>query len=186
MLVNGSMVSATTTHGENVELAATMTEVFDGWDNAVWSIFAGTLGSDILPTLRGIDAEQEPRLVTIANSDPFLINSAGDLLRVGKNIGNDGWTLSAHYKLNASIDLPSEGNWTPIGTIGSPFTGSFDGDGKSISGLTIDNSNADHQGLFGVIGEGGVVRNLDLIDVSITGENFVGGIAGWLNPECTI
>ncbi len=68
--------------------------------------------------------------------------------------------------------------WTPIGSELHPFTGEIDGKGFTVSGLTIDNSSADNIGLFGVIGEGGVVKNLGVIGSSFNGGNNVGGIAG--------
>ena len=52
--------------------------------------------------------------------------------------------------LQADIDL-SGIEWIPIGTEDSPFEGSFDGQNKTISNLTIQNATTDNQGLFGVI-----------------------------------
>ena len=63
--------------------------------------------------------------------------------------------------------------WSGIGTADIPFTGIFDGNGYTIKGLTIDTTltkptvatipvDTTYQGLFGVIGEGGVVRDVVL------------------------
>ena len=52
--------------------------------------------------------------------------------------------------LQADIDL-SGIEWIPIGTEDSPFEGSFDGQNKTISNLTISNATTKNQGLFGVI-----------------------------------
>lgn len=70
-------------------------------------------------------------------------------------------------------------NWKAIGTYNSEyrFIGDFDGQGHSIRGLTISTT-LDNQGLFGVLGSGAVIHDLDLINVSIQGEITVGGIAG--------
>ena len=43
--------------------------------------------------------------------------------------------LSGDYVLAADITLT--GQWTPLGTEASPFTGTFDGGGHSIKGLTV-------------------------------------------------
>ena len=106
---------------------------------------------------------------------PKNIVTAEDLNNVRSNLG---W----QYALMADIVLPASLNWTPIGiqTAGQQFTGTFDGNGKTISGLSIT-ATSTHQGLFGYIATGGEVKNLALINVNIdtTGSNYVGGVAGY-------
>ncbi|MCL2625389.1 MAG: hypothetical protein FWD46_01035 [Cystobacterineae bacterium] len=94
--------------------------------------------------------------------------------------------LALHYQLMEDIVLlPSsenEDNWTAIGTGAAPFTGSFDGEGHTISGLRI-RSAKDYQGLFGHIEGSAEITNLGLINVSVaaaeTGSiSFVGGLVG--------
>ena len=106
--------------------------------------------------------------------NPFQVNSATLLAKVGS--GTDGWTLSAHYKQTANIDIGGINNWTPIGTEATPFTGTYDGDGKTISNLKINDSGNDNKGLFGYIN--GVVKNVRMNTVVITGKNRIGGVAG--------
>ena len=65
-------------------------------------------------------------------------------------------------------------NWTPI----SDFAGTFDGNNKTITGLTINQPATDNVGLFASIAEGGTVKNLTLDDVDITANFNVGAIAG--------
>ncbi|MCR5530316.1 MAG: hypothetical protein K6F26_00515 [Lachnospiraceae bacterium] len=67
--------------------------------------------------------------------------------------------------------------WTPIGNYSSPYTGKFDGNGCTIRGLTIESKN-DYIGLFGYVGEGGCVQNVNLEGGSIKGNNNVGGVTG--------
>jgi hypothetical protein len=83
--------------------------------------------------------------------------------------------LSGSYILVNDIIL--SGNWTPIGTSTNPFTGVFDGNGYTISGLTI-NSTSGRVGMFGQVGLGGIVKNLGLINVNITGGGTVGHTGG--------
>jgi len=88
--------------------------------------------------------------------------------------------LVGRYILVNNIDL--SGNWTPIGTSANPFTGIFDGNGYTISGLTINSNNISPVGLFGDIGSSGIIKNLGLINVNITNNNqygTAGGIVGW-------
>ena len=65
-------------------------------------------------------------------------------------------------------------NWTPI----SDFAGTFDGNNKTITGLTINQSATDNVGLFTSIAKGGTVKNLTLDDVDITANSNVGAITG--------
>lgn len=83
--------------------------------------------------------------------------------------------LSGEYILTKDIDL-SERDFSPIGSASAPFTGTFDGNGHVISGLTL-NSNKSYQGLFGV--NNGTIRRVSLdSSCSISGSSFVGAIAG--------
>ena len=69
---------------------------------------------------------------------------------------NDPAAWSGDWTLTADIDLTGK-TQTPIGNYGTPFTGSFDGAGHTVSGLHIAAGEA--AGLFGVT-EGATVRNL--------------------------
>jgi len=68
--------------------------------------------------------------------------------------------------------------WTPIGTSSAPFTGTFDGNGMTISNLTINNPSSDYQGLFGMISTTATVKNVGVTG-NITGKNYVGGVVGY-------
>ncbi len=61
---------------------------------------------------------------------------------------------------------------------GTQFTGVFDGNGHTISNLTIAASTKDYIGLFGYVGSGGQIRNLGVEDVNLTGRYVVGGLVG--------
>ncbi|MBU7005631.1 S-layer homology domain-containing protein [Phosphitispora fastidiosa] len=94
-----------------------------------------------------------------------------------------------HFILLNDIDLAgylgedgpeyNEGKgWIPIGpTWGSEFKGELDGNGKTISNLTINRSNEDNIGLFGMTYYA-VIRDLSLENVNISGKSYVGSIAG--------
>lgn len=93
--------------------------------------------------------------------------------------------FSLNSILAADITLPTvaegESNWTPIGTYDhyyNRYTGTFDGGGHTITGLTINQSGTDHVGLFGCIGGRGTVKNLTLENVNIIGHDNVGGVVG--------
>ena len=121
-------------------------------------------------------------------ADPYLIQTADQLNSI--RFGAD-----KHYKLIADIDLSTWGNWVPIGgteayggTMGDQwnkahagsvvFTGSLDGNGHVISGMTIkihdvalymaEGSNVRYYGLFARINsEGTAIKNLGIINHNI-------------------
>lgn len=70
--------------------------------------------------------------------------------------------------------------WTPVGTEGSPYTGTFDGQGHVISGITIHQTAIDYVGLFGYVGSAGAVKNVALEGASVySQQNYVGAVAGY-------
>lgn len=87
--------------------------------------------------------------------------------------------LSTSCTLAANLDL-TDTEWTPVGKDydNNPYTGTFDGAGHTLTGLTINQSKANYIGLFGAIGKGGTVKNLKLTSVAIKGYNWVGAVAG--------
>ena len=126
---------------------------------------------------------------TGTEDDPYQIATAAQLAFFATNVSN------GYYKLTEDIDL-AEYEWVPAGNL----NGTFDGNGKTISGLFIGNSEeaADftgkNVGLFSSVSANGLVKNLT-VDVSIyindEGGTNVGaaGIAGVLYgtlEHCTI
>ena len=96
--------------------------------------------------------------------------------------------------LAADITLPKvdadQSNWTPVCTDDdNPYTGTFDGKKYTITGLTINLPEQDNVGLIGSLGSGGKVQNLTLAEVNITGHDYVGGVAGYIEgivTGCTV
>ena len=95
----------------------------------------------------------------------------------------------AHAKLMNDIDLSSvcgptldseqPVSWTPIGNSESTaYTGTFNGNGKTIKNLYINNttSDTDYQGLFGYVGSSGKVQNLSVSGT--VNSSYVGGVVG--------
>lgn len=54
----------------------------------------------------------------------------------------------------------------------------FDGNGKTISNLTIARADEENVGLFRVI-RGGTIKNLTLKDAAVTAGSLVGAVVGW-------
>ncbi len=94
----------------------------------------------------------------------------------------------ANITLANDIAMPSvadgESNWTPLGA-SDMYVGTFDGNGKTISGLQINMENRSSVGLIGCLGSGGTVKGLSLRNCTVKGSDTVGGIVG-LNSNGTI
>ena len=108
----------------------------------------------------------------------YVISSPEDLLAFQRAVNDQGLT-GLDGRLEADLDLSSlDYILEPIGTAMHPYTGCFDGQGHTLSGLTM-NSSGNYVGLFGVVGGGAVIRNFVLDETcSISGSSYVGIIGG--------
>jgi len=112
--------------------------------------------------------------------DPYQINNWSQLNHVRDD-------LTKNYILMSSLDSSTFGyaatgaSWVPIGNSATPFSGNFNGNGHTISNLTISSPSANYVGLFGYVT--GSVSNLGLLNVSIgaSSRNFVGALTGYLS-----
>ena len=116
---------------------------------------------------------------TIEGDGSYTVTTADGLKNVAKLVNEEGKT---DINITLDTDLTLTGEWTPIGSYinytYTGYTGTFDGQGHTIFGLTI-NQVRDAVGLIGCIDKGGIVKNVKLKDVNITGDGyFVGGVAG--------
>jgi len=108
--------------------------------------------------------------------DTIRIYSAADLQMVSTG-GN--YPRNGYYLLMDNIDARDCGNFDPIGSSYEYyFRGTFDGQGHTIHRLGIDRSNESYIGLFSVIMQNAVVKNLIIEDDGIYGFNSVGVLAG--------
>ncbi len=113
-------------------------------------------------------------------SDPYRIATAEQLAYLSTAAANNSSYLEYHYVLTENINIGAY-SWTPIKSGESmPFEGVFDGNNRTITGLTIsgfeDNTSV---GLFSGLGAGAVVKDLKFSDVAIdVSSNSVGTLAG--------
>lgn len=123
-------------------------------------------------------------------NSPYQVATAEHLNNVRNHL--DSYFIQTD-DIDLDVDPYNEGEgWVPIGTAENPFLGNYNGDGHIISGLFIDRE-ANEQALFGYLGirhpepaGSGFIRNLGLIDVDITGNNTVAGIAANINGNSVI
>ena len=115
---------------------------------------------------------------TIESDGTYTVTSADGLMNVAELV-NGGKTY-INITLDTDIDLTGKG-WTPIGTdYYNSYTGTFDGGGHTIKGLTVT-TNDRYAGLFGDLGEAGTVKNVVMEGVQITnnhGAGYAGGVVG--------
>ena len=126
------------------------------------------------------------------NHGVYLISSPDELMWFDKNAAmNDSAKLMSDITINEDVsgsDATSQKyKWTPIGTDKTKvYTGNFDGNGHTISGLYI-NSTAANTGMFGYIGTNAVVKNLTLADSVIRStKNYTGAITGYIDDAASV
>ena len=111
--------------------------------------------------------------------DAYVISTTTDLkyLAVWVNLGNN--FEGKFFKLgdNIAFDKSKENNFTPIGNSTYSFTGTFDGQGHTISGLNINKPDKDNVGLFGNTEEA-TIKNLIVDNSTINGKMSTGAIVG--------
>ena len=133
-----------------------------------------------------VDAMTSIDSFTNGASGEFKIEDANDLAKLATFVNTNNYdTSNATFVLADDIDLTQwcadNGDWVPIG-YGSFFKGNFDGNGHVISGLTIDNSTAFCQGLFGYLYGSKTIKNVG-VEGSITAQNDVGGLVGYASAS---
>ena len=122
-----------------------------------------------------------------SESDPYPIACEDDLL----NVNND---LTAHYILVRDIYLTNLYATAAIAKAGALFAGIFDGNGKKVVGLHIEEPSSDYIGLFGRLGAGAEIKDLTLLDVQIDSvgvngcslRSFAGSISAYASENSKI
>lgn len=112
-------------------------------------------------------------------ADPYQISTAAQLDAL-RNFPGSHFILMGHIDLGMSPWNSGIG-WIPIGAKGSiPFSGSLSGNGFSIRNLTIQQPDSSFVGLFGRC-VGAVLDGIKLENITVSGKNQVGGLAGEVN-----
>ena len=132
------------------------------------------------------------------SSNPYQISNAAELYWFAELVnGNltDGTdqNVAACAKLTENITVNSnvlnpDGTlntanagsftaWTPMGSQFSPYTGTFNGDNHTISGLYFNDSGKDYVGLFGY--NNGSIEDVGIIESYFNGKDYVGSVCGY-------
>ena len=131
---------------------------------AVWAQFGGGNGS---------------------NWNPYIISTTDHLTTLANNVNGGNNYLGVYFRLDADLDYTGK-TYTIIADYfvngNNTFRGNFNGDGHTISGVTLDRTstvgNSSFIALFGRISEGAIIENLTLSNSTIRGRIGVGGIVG--------
>ena len=118
-----------------------------------------------------------------SNTNTYTVYNADGLMNVAELV--NGGKTDINITLDKNIDLTGKG-WTPIGTdYDNSYTGTFDGGGHTITGLTVT-TNDEYAGLFGYLGNfgnaAGTVKNVVMDGIQITCNHrlgYAGGVAGF-------
>ena len=119
----------------------------------------------------------------IEDDGSYTVYNADGLMNVAELV--NGGKTDINITLDKNIDLTGKG-WTPIGTdYDNSYTGTFDGGGHTITGLTVT-TNDEYAGLFGYLGNfgnaAGTVKNVVMDGIQITCNHrlgYAGGVAGF-------
>ena len=140
----------------------------------VWGMASGATGNPLHPyiitTTAGLDL-----LATEVNDGN---NFTGYYFELGADIAYDPYIPDNFTAIGRSI---KEGN----ASYTRPFSATFDGKGHTISGIRINKASEEYQGLFGYIAHA-KVRNVILSNAVLSGNNYVGGIAGCTSMNNTV
>ena len=118
-----------------------------------------------------------------SNTNTYTVYNADGLMNIAELV--NGGKTDINITLDKNIDLTGK-DWTPIGTdYDNSYTGTFDGGGHTITGLTIT-TNDEYAGLFGYLGNfnngAATVKNVVMDGIQITCNHrlgYAGGVAGF-------
>jgi PGF-pre-PGF domain-containing protein len=114
------------------------------------------------------------------NADPYVITNASELQAMEDDLG-------AHYELGADIDASNTSQWNdgsgfdPIGNSSlnsEGFSGSLDGNDKTVTGLVINRPDEDDVGLIGAADTPATISGISSKHTIVNGSKNVGGLVG--------
>ena len=187
MKVNGNTVADDDVEGSNgTDLTYDDT---NGLSRQFETIFGGnsawTYAENGLPTLKNVGGTQSGDLpMWMTSQNKVYIYTAADLAQLATDVNGGNNMSGKTVLLMNDIDLSGYPNWTPIGTFNPnspqadyPFSGVFDGQGYSITGLKMS-GNEDSKGLFGYA-YCEAIRNVVIRNPEIEGKDQIGALVGY-------
>jgi len=141
------------------------------------ALIAGMVGCGPIPP----SPPQNLEIQTWYDLDAISNNLSGSYILI-----NDIDSTTPGYEELASPTANQGKGWQPIGTSGNPFTGTFDGQEYKICDLFINRPSDSYVALFDWVGDGGVVKNLGVVNANVTGYGGVGGLVAFNDEGGTV
>ena len=164
---NGTIRSLSSLDYEQTQQISIRAKVTDEHNASIEKVFT--------VTVLNMDEGQAPSSGSGTSQDPYLIETLAHL----KWLSYTPSKQNKHYLLANDLNASETATWAqgygfkPIAS----FSGSFDGRGHEIRGLTVNRPNSGNVGLFGRAW-GATISQLRITQASIVGKNNVGGLAG--------
>jgi hypothetical protein len=142
----------------------------------------------LIAGLVGCDGCNPPPSQNLEIRTWYDLDAVRDNLAGHHTLMNDLDSATAGYEELASPRANAGKGWGPIGwgywasgppwirLVGEPFTGSFDGQGHEIRDLFISYSGEPQAGLLGCVGKGGIIKNLGVVNATLTFSSDVQGL----------
>ncbi|MCI5892392.1 MAG: InlB B-repeat-containing protein [Clostridiales bacterium] len=119
-------------------------------------------------------------LVNGTLTDSTVQNTSANAVLTADITINNGLLTSLAFDQDGNVtNGDSFADWTPIGSSSNQYTGTFDGQGHTISGLYSNNKNTDCVGLVGYVGSGGSILSVGVAQSYFKGNSKVGGVCGY-------
>ena len=152
------------------ELAGLDFARYDAAANALLALW-GEAPADAVETL---DNYQEPG--KDATGSYYQITNENDLRWFAQAVNGGKKPIKARLMNDITMDGTE---WTPIGTERKPFEGTFDGNGKTITGLTCTDQSKDYVGLVG-FADGATIQDVTVKDSDFNGNQYIGAVCGFI------
>jgi CubicO group peptidase (beta-lactamase class C family)/PKD repeat protein len=114
-------------------------------------------------------------------SNPYEVTNVKQLQCMGDSATST--SLNADFRQTTDIDASGTSSWNngdgfdPVGDSTTPFTGTFEGSGHTITALYVDRGGESNVGLFGW--SNGTITNVSVVDLDVAGSVDVGGLVGY-------
>lgn len=153
----------------------------DDWNFVKWT---GDLSGSENPTKITIKKNQKVTAVFNvfsggdgSKSNPYQVSTLKQLEKI-QDYSSSYFVQTKDINASNMKNRNNGKGFKPIGTNTNPFNGTYNGQGHTIKGIFVNRPQSKRIGLFGQIGENGIVENIHLTEVDITGGKITGGLVG--------
>ena len=113
--------------------------------------------------------------------DPYQISTCGEFQKIAYESMDANYILLNDLNCSDSLSWVMGRGFTQIGTSSAPFSGSFNGNNFLINNLIINRPIFQNIGVFGYTSATSLIANINLVNASVSGSNYVGGLIGYSN-----